>query len=38
LLKNAPLAFVLREGDELIRIFKKSIQTAEANRAAKRRH
>jgi len=38
LLKNAPLTFVLREGDELIRIFKKSIQTAEANRAAKRRH
>jgi four helix bundle protein len=38
LLKNPPLTFVLREGDELIRIFKKSIQTAEANRAAKRRH
>jgi four helix bundle protein len=38
LIKNPHLIFVLREGDELIRIFKKSIQTAEANRAAKRRH
>ena len=38
LLKNSPLSFVVREGDELIRIFKKGVQTAEANRAAKRRH
>jgi S23 ribosomal protein. len=38
LIKNPHLTFVLREGDELIRIFKKSIQTAQANRAAKRRH
>jgi four helix bundle protein len=37
LVRNPQLSFVLRESDELIRIFKKSIQTAEANRAANRR-
>ena len=37
LVKNGQLSFVLREGEELIRIFKKSIQTAETNRAANRR-
>ena len=31
------LAFVLRESDELVRIFKASIQTAEGNRANTRR-
>jgi four helix bundle protein len=31
------LAFVLRDSDELIRIFKASIQTAERNRASSRR-
>jgi len=31
------LAFVLRESDELVRIFKASIQTAERNRANTRR-
>jgi four helix bundle protein len=31
------LAFVLRESDELVRIFKASIQTAERNRANDRR-
>jgi four helix bundle protein len=31
------LAFVLRESDELVRIFKASIQTAERNRASNRR-
>ena len=30
------LAFVLREGDELIRIFKSSVQTAERNRDNRR--
>lgn len=30
---DGQLAFVLRESDELIRIFKASIQTAERNRA-----
>jgi four helix bundle protein len=34
---DAQLAFVLRESDELIRIFKASIQTAERNRASNRR-
>src|SRR5216683_1581158 len=34
---DAQLAFVLREGNELIRIFKSSVQTAERNRAASRR-
>ena len=34
---DSRLAFVLREGDELIRIFKSSIQTAERNRAVRRR-
>jgi four helix bundle protein len=34
---NAELAFVLREGDELIRIFKASTQTAERNRASNQR-
>ena len=34
---DAKLAFVLRESDQLVRIFKSSIQTAERNRAAKRR-
>jgi four helix bundle protein len=34
---DAQLAFVLRESDELIRIFKASIQTAERNRVANRR-
>jgi four helix bundle protein len=31
------LVFILRESDELIRIFKASVQTAERNRSAKRR-
>jgi len=31
------LAFVLREGEELIRIFKASVQTAERNRQARKR-
>ena len=31
------LAFVLRESDELVRIFKASVQTAERNRLARRR-
>ena len=35
--RDAQLAFVLRESDELIRIFKASIQTAERNRASTRR-
>lgn len=30
------LAFILREGEELIRIFKASVQTAEHNRAVRR--
>ena len=34
---NSRLGFVLREGDELIRIFKASIRTAETNRASARR-
>jgi len=34
---DVQLAFVLRESDELIRIFKASIQTAERNRASNRR-
>ena len=34
---NSQLVFVLREGDELIRIFKASVQTAERNRDARRR-
>ena len=34
---DAQLAFVLREDDELIRIFKSSVQTAERNRTASRR-
>jgi four helix bundle protein len=34
---DGQLAFVLREGDELIRIFKASIQTAERNRTSSRR-
>jgi four helix bundle protein len=37
LASDSRLAFVLREGDELIRIFKSSIQTAERNRAVRRR-
>ena len=37
LVKDSRLSFVMRESEELIRIFKKSIQTAEANRAANRR-
>ena len=35
--RDAQLAFVLRESDELIRIFKASIQTAERNRTNTRR-
>lgn len=31
---DVQLIFVLREGEELIRIFKSSVQTAERNRAA----
>jgi len=31
------LLFVLRESDELIRIFKASVQTAERNRQARKR-
>jgi len=38
LVRDPQLSFVLRESEELIRIFKKSIQTAEANRTANRRH
>jgi len=34
-LADARLAFVLQEGQELIRIFKASLQTAEKNRRAK---
>ena len=34
---DAQLVFLLREGDELIRIFKSSVQTAERNRAANSR-
>ena len=34
---DSQLAFIIREGDELIRIFKSSVQTAERNRAASRR-
>jgi four helix bundle protein len=34
---DGQLAIVLRESDELIRIFKASIQTAERNRASTRR-
>ena len=34
---DCQIAFVLRESDELIRIFKTSIQTAERNRASNRR-
>lgn len=36
-LRNDPqLSFILREGEELIRIFKASVQTAEHNRAVRR--
>ena len=34
---DGQLVFVLQESDELIRIFKASIQTAERNRASNRR-
>ena len=34
---DGQFAFVLRESDELVRIFKASIQTAERNRASQRR-
>ena len=34
---DGQLAFALREGDELIRIFKASVQTAERNRASTKR-
>ena len=34
---DGQLAFVLRESDELVRIFKASIQTAERNRVRKQR-
>jgi hypothetical protein len=34
---DGQLALVLRESDELVRIFKASIQTAERNRASTRR-
>ncbi len=34
---DSKLAFVLTEGEELVRIFNASIQTAERNKAAKRR-
>src|SRR5438105_1107016 len=34
---DSQLAFIISEGDELIRIFKSSVQTAERNRAAIRR-
>jgi four helix bundle protein len=34
---DGQLAFVFRESDELIRIFKASIQTSERNRASNRR-
>ena len=34
---DGQLAFVLRESEELVRIFKASVQTAERNRASKRR-
>jgi len=34
---DSQLAFVLREGDELVRIFKASTQTAERNRTSNRR-
>jgi len=34
---NPQLAFVLREGEELIRIFKASVQTAERNRQTRKR-
>jgi four helix bundle protein len=34
---DGQLAFVLRESDELVRIFKASIQTAERNRNSNRR-
>jgi four helix bundle protein len=34
---DGQLAFVLRESDELVRIFKASIQTAERNRTSNRR-
>jgi four helix bundle protein len=37
LVKDPHLAFVLRESEELIRTFKKSIQTAETNRTANKR-
>jgi len=33
---NGQLAFVLREGEELIRIFKASLKTAERNRSINR--
>ena len=36
LTKNVPLAFVLREVEELIRIFKASIRTADRNRDMRR--
>jgi len=35
--EDTQLAFVLAEGEELIRIFKASVQTAERNRLARRR-
>ena len=34
---DSKLAFVLTEGEELVRIFNASIQTAERNKAARRR-
>ena len=34
---DGQLTFALREGDELIRIFKASVQTAERNRASTKR-
>jgi hypothetical protein len=37
LTNDGQLAFVLRESDELMRIFKASIETAERNRARDRR-
>lgn len=35
--KNAQLLFVLTESEELIRIFKSSVQTAERNRLSRQR-
>jgi four helix bundle protein len=34
--RDRDLAFLLREGEELVRIFKASVKTAERNRLAKR--